>query len=102
VFLHARMILARAALWHGGRAQGADVGPCARQPPLTDFDCACRSCLPSCCSFSFFILQSWIPTFLASLGLASLSSIGLLSSLPWLVRWWCAVWHVVQDTAVCR
>lgn len=38
------------------------------------------------CSWNFFILQSWLPTLLASLGLSHLPTIGLLSSLPWLVR----------------
>jgi hypothetical protein len=31
-------------------------------------------------------MQSWIPTLLSSLGLTQLTSIGILSSLPWLVR----------------
>ncbi|PRW59116.1 putative anion transporter chloroplastic [Chlorella sorokiniana] len=35
-------------------------------------------------SWNFFILQSWLPTLLASLGLSHLPTIGLLSSLPWL------------------
>ena len=41
---------------------------------------------PSRCSWNFFILQAWLPTLLASLGLSDLPTIGLLSSLPWLVR----------------
>lgn len=36
-------------------------------------------------SWSFFILQSWIPTFVHSLGTHSLEAVGLLSALPWLV-----------------
>ncbi len=36
-------------------------------------------------SFSFFVLQAWIPTFLASTGISQLSSIGIFSALPWLV-----------------
>lgn len=36
-------------------------------------------------SFSFFILQAWIPSFLASTGMSRLSSIGFVSALPWLV-----------------
>ncbi|KAL4425822.1 hypothetical protein ABPG75_009838 [Micractinium tetrahymenae] len=35
-------------------------------------------------SFSFFILQAWIPSFLASTGMSQLSSIGVLSALPWM------------------
>jgi hypothetical protein len=35
-------------------------------------------------SFGFFVLQAWIPTFLCSLGVADLGTLGLLSALPWL------------------
>lgn len=35
-------------------------------------------------SFSFFILQAWIPSFLASTGMSRLSSIGFVLTLPWL------------------
>ena len=36
--------------------------------------------------WGFFILQSWIPTYLTQLGMTDLKAIGLLSALPWLVR----------------
>lgn len=35
-------------------------------------------------SWNFFILQSWLPTLLASLGLGHMRALGLLSSLPWM------------------
>lgn len=34
--------------------------------------------------WGFFILQSWIPMYLQSLGVGSLGNAGLLASLPWL------------------
>lgn len=35
--------------------------------------------------WGFFILQSWIPTYLTQLGMTDLKTVGLLSALPWLV-----------------
>lgn len=35
--------------------------------------------------FGFFVLQSWIPTFLHGLGITNLKSLGLISALPWLL-----------------
>ncbi len=32
------------------------------------------------------LLQAWIPAYLGTLGVGDLSSVGLLSALPWLVR----------------
>ena len=57
-------------------------------------------------SWNFFILQSWLPTLLASLGLSHLPTIGLLSSLPWLVRCWgtgcrCLCRHAPADALCC-
>jgi len=34
--------------------------------------------------FGFFVLQSWVPTFLYSLGTTDLTALGLLSAAPWL------------------
>lgn len=48
-------------------------------------------------SFSFFVLQAWIPTFLASTGMSRLSSIGLFSALPWLV----SGQHACRHSYVC-
>lgn len=36
-------------------------------------------------SWGFFILQSWIPMFIHSLGMQDLEAVGVLSALPWLV-----------------
>ena len=33
----------------------------------------------------FFILQSWIPTYLSHLGMTDLKTVGALSALPWVV-----------------
>lgn len=35
--------------------------------------------------FGFFILQSWIPTYLSHLGVTDLKTVGALSALPWVV-----------------
>ena len=35
--------------------------------------------------WGFFILQSWIPTYLNSLGMTDIRAVGLLSALPWVV-----------------
>ena len=35
--------------------------------------------------FGFFVLQAWIPTFLHGLGITNLKSLGVISSLPWLL-----------------
>jgi ACS family sodium-dependent inorganic phosphate cotransporter len=35
--------------------------------------------------FGFFVLQSWIPTFLHGLGITNLKSLGFLSAIPWLL-----------------
>ncbi|WPT12343.1 Sodium-dependent phosphate transport protein 1 [Picochlorum sp. SENEW3] len=35
--------------------------------------------------FGFFVLQSWIPTFLHSLGVSNLYTLGVLSAMPWLL-----------------
>lgn len=35
--------------------------------------------------FGFFVLQSWIPTFLHSLGVSNLRTLGVLSAMPWLL-----------------
>uniref|UniRef100_A0A7S1CV42 Major facilitator superfamily (MFS) profile domain-containing protein n=1 Tax=Picochlorum oklahomense TaxID=249345 RepID=A0A7S1CV42_9CHLO len=35
--------------------------------------------------FGFFVLQSWIPTFLHSLGVNNLYTLGVLSAMPWLL-----------------
>ena len=35
--------------------------------------------------FGFFILQSWVPTYLSYLGVTDLKTVGALSALPWLV-----------------
>lgn len=39
---------------------------------------------PPFASWNFFILQSWLPTLLASLGLGHMRSLGVLSALPWM------------------
>lgn len=33
----------------------------------------------------FFILQSWVPTYLSHLGMTDLKTVGALSALPWVV-----------------
>lgn len=35
--------------------------------------------------FGFFILQSWVPTYLSHLGMTDLKTVGALSALPWVV-----------------
>ena len=35
--------------------------------------------------WGFTLLQNWIPTILAGLGMRDLSNVGLLSALPWVV-----------------
>jgi len=34
--------------------------------------------------FGFFVLQSWVPTFLHSLGMTDLTAVGFFSAMPWL------------------
>ena len=46
--------------------------------------------------WGFFLFSFWIPAYLASLGLTSLSSMGALSALPWAVCR-CQIWIAVLD-----
>lgn len=36
--------------------------------------------------WGFTLLQNWIPTILASLGMTNLGDVGMVSALPWVVR----------------
>ena len=52
-------------------------------------------------SVTFFLTQAWIPTFLhASLGLADLGTVGMLSALPWLVSIMAAVMAGTRQRAL--
>ena len=42
-------------------------------------------CVVGQIGWGFFILQSWIPPYLDSLGLSDLAGVGALAALPWLV-----------------
>ena len=49
--------------------------------------------------WGFFILQSWIPTYLTQLGVTDLRTVGLLSALPWVVRHICLNAHYAYITS---
>ena len=65
-------------------AGGSDNSPISRSQNTVHILALCW--VHSVIGWGFFILQSWIPTYLNHLGMTDLKTVGLLSALPWLVR----------------
>ena len=64
-------------------AGGSDKSPLSRSQNIVHIMALCW--VHSVIGWGFFILQSWIPTYLNHLGMTDLKTVGLLSALPWLV-----------------
>ncbi|DBB03799.1 TPA: hypothetical protein ACH3X3_011103 [Trebouxia sp. C0006] len=60
---------------------GADKLPVSRSQNVVHILALCW--VHSVIGWGFFILQSWIPTYLNHLGMTDLKTVGLLSALPW-------------------
>ena len=64
-------------------AGGAHNVPVSRTQNIVHILALCW--VHSVIGWGFFILQSWIPTYLNHLGMTDLKTVGLLSALPWVV-----------------
>ena len=64
-------------------AGAADKLPISRSQNIVHILALCW--VHSVIGWGFFILQSWIPTYLNHLGMTDLKTVGLLSALPWVV-----------------
>ena len=66
--------------------EGPGAGSIGKMPREIKIQVAVLIWTHSVIGWGFTLLQNWIPTILASLGMTNLGSVGIVSALPWVVR----------------